>query len=63
MSGKNLNTFANTAYINIKFNKKCKEYLNVQVELSATGQVVRFVQAELSATGRAVHGPSCPGHL
>ena len=38
----------------------CKEYLNVQAELSATGRVVRFVRAELSATGRAVHGPSCP---
>ena len=47
--------------INIKHDKKCKEYLNVQAEPSATGRVVRYVRAELSATGRAVHGPSCPG--
>ena len=32
--------------INKKHDKKCKEYLNVRAELSATGQ--------------AVHGPSCP---
>ena len=43
--------------------QKCKEYLNVQAELSATGRVVRYVRPELSATGRAVHGPSCPGIL
>ena len=52
-------TFSST--VNIKHDKKCKEYLTVQDELSATGRVVRFVRAELSATGRAVHGPSCPG--
>ena len=47
--------------ISIKHDKMCKEYLNVHVELSATGRVFRYVRTELSATGRAVHGPSCLG--
>ena len=46
--------------INIKEDKKCKEYLHARAELAATGRVVRYVRAELSATGQAVHGPSCP---
>ena len=47
--------------INIKHDKKCKEYLNVQAELYATGRAVRYLRAELSATVRVVHGPSCQG--